>query len=286
MKKIQHILEYLIFLLFFNLFKALPFKLSSFIGAKMALFVGVFVKANKIAEKNLKMAFPQKTDKEIKEIKKDVWDNLGRNVAEFAHISSMKKKEFLNLVEIKNEHYFNDLQNKPFILYSAHFSNWEIISLFTCLKNRKVHMFYRPLNNHYINSAIDKLRKSNIVMYSKGLKGARDSIAQLLKGNILASFIDQKLSEGIKVPFFNKDAMTPPLIANLALKYDFPLVGVVVNRKKNGKYIITFEKPIIVSQKKHLDNNYDIMLHLNKIIEKWIKNSPKEWFWVHNRWKK
>ena len=94
--------------------------------------------------------------------------------------------------------------------------------------------------------------------------------------------IDQRVSEGIKVDFFGKPALTTSLPAQLAIKFNLPIVPVFIERETNYNYKIKFFNPINNS---NLENKEEITKKLNQVLESMILKNPNEWIWTHNRWK-
>jgi len=252
------------------------------------MVIGSRLKANKVAKQNLKMIYPNKTNSEINKITASVWQNLGHNFAEFPLFSTINKEQFLSYVKIIGlENIMSHIdEGKPVLLFSAHYSNWEVISAFLKHYKIKTNMIYRKTNNPYLNEVIINARSSEyFIMHSKGRRNAMKVVEGLKEGITIASFVDQKLHEGIKVPFLGKDAMSPPLLAQLAHKYKYPLIGVHVRRIGNLKYELVIEPELkykkINNKEKQIN---EIMTSVNKRIEHWVNSSPGQWFWVHNRW--
>jgi KDO2-lipid IV(A) lauroyltransferase len=94
--------------------------------------------------------------------------------------------------------------------------------------------------------------------------------------------IDQRVSEGEKVNFFDKPALTTTLPAQLASKYDLKIIPVFIKRLENDKFIMEFQKEI---DPKNFNNKLDLTKELNNVLEKMIIKNPNQWIWTHNRWK-
>jgi KDO2-lipid IV(A) lauroyltransferase len=131
-----------------------------------------------------------------------------------------------------------------------------------------------------------KIRAVNLI--EKGNSGSRKIIEALKNNELVIILADQKISEGEKIKFFHEDAITTTSIARLALKYDVDLIPArVIRFDQKSNFFVEVEKPLVI--KKTLNLNEDILaltLAINQNIERWIRNSPAQWFWVHNRWKK
>ena len=287
--RIKHIGEYILFKIFIILFTILPYKLSVCLGGWIAKKISRFFIANNIARKNLKMVFPNLNDQEIKQIILGMWESLGFNIAEFIHFTRMSKEQILAKVEIigrKHIDPFIKLQNKqPILFYTAHYSNWELCNLVVASLGFDFNAIYRPANNKLIDKKIALMRKGkrSITMHEKGSMGAKSFVKSLKNNQAGGLLIDQKLNEGIKVPFFAKEAFTSKFIIAIAKKYQIPIIPFHVIRDKKGAFKVIIEKAFNYADIKDLSDREALIL-LNKNIENWIKNDPKQWFWVHNRW--
>ena len=143
---------------------------------------------------------------------------------------------------------------------------------------------YRPLNNFFLNPFMEFLRKKYICknQIKKGVNGVREAINYLNKNDSIALMIDQRVSEGDKVNFFNKQALTSTLPAQLAIKYNLNIIPVYIERTIDNKFEIEFQKEI---NPKDFTDKLELTKKLNKILEQMIEKNPSQWIWTHNRWK-
>jgi KDO2-lipid IV(A) lauroyltransferase len=287
-KNLRYKLECHVVKIFFLVTRVIPISVVSLYCAYLFLFVGRRLKANKVAHDNLTMIYPDLSQKEKNKIVEGVWKNLGHNFAEFEYFSRCSKENFLNHVKISGLEYVLDLakQNKPMIIFAAHFSNWEVIAAFLSIFKIKTNMIYRKTNNETLNDFIVETRSSDFfIMNEKGKRGATNVIKGIKNNISVASFVDQKLNEGISVPFMGKKANTPPLIAQISIKHDLPLIGIYVKRTGNLQYDLIIEPPLKYKERKNKDDQiFEIMKTVNKKVSDWINLDPSQWFWVHNRW--
>lgn len=290
MKKLRYIIEALIVRIFFYISGALPFTTSSNIGGTLARIIGPKLGVNKIAMHNITIAMPELSEQERKKIIYDMWDNLGRVAAEYAHIGSMTEKEFYEIASVSGIENIERAKqkNKSIIFVSAHLSNWEFAPKMVHLEGFGISLVYRMANNPYVNDVICSTRnhyqKEGI---PKGKKGAKLLIKAIENGDNIGMLLDQKMNDGIAVPFFGIPAMTAPAIASLALKYECPIVPVKVERFDRTKFKVTALPALKIIK---TDNNeqdvLNIMTDINIMIEQWIRQNPQQWFWVHKRWGK
>ena len=98
----------------------------------------------------------------------------------------------------------------------------------------------------------------------------------------IALMIDQRVSEGEKINFFGKPALTTTLPAQLSIKYNLPIIPVFIERTFENNFKIKFFKEIHSGEE---DNKIVLTEKLNKVLENMIISNPNEWIWTHNRWK-
>ena len=174
--------------------------------------------------------------------------------------------------------------NKPVIFISGHFANFELMSMEITKRNIKLATIYRPLNNFFLNPFMEYLRKKYVCknQIKKGVSGVREAIEYIKKKHSIALMIDQRVSEGEKIFFFKRPALTTTLPAQLAIKYNLGIVPVFIERVKKSNFKIEFQKEI---NSKNFNSKLDLTNKLNEILETMIKKNPNQWIWTHNRWK-
>ena len=148
----------------------------------------------------------------------------------------------------------------------------------------KLAAIYRPLNNIFLNKIMERIRKKYICKFQikKGIGGMK-TLIKLKKNNFsTALMIDQRVSQGIKSNFFNHEALTTTIPAQLVKKFQIPIVPIFIERINSVNFKITIKEPINFDKS---NSTYDITNKLNKILEKMIIFKPEQWIWSHNRWK-
>ena len=266
----------------FFLLRLLPLDLASNLGGKTARLIGPHIAgATRTARKNLKMAFPEKADDEIEEIIKDVWENLGRTGAEFALIDKLKDRLTIEGVDyLKNA----GKDAKPTLYFSAHLANWETVVMSPSLYGVIVNAFYRAPNNPLMFKMFSKRAHSGELI-PKGAPGAKRAFTLLKKGQSLGILVDQKLNDGIAVPFFGRNAMTGTALAEFALRFDAPIIPIQCIRENGTNFRLIFHPPLEFEKTGEREKDVaTIMLMVNKMLEDWIRQNPGQWLWLHRRW--
>ena len=270
-------------LLIFILLKILPLGISSFLMGKLSSLIGPRLGVTKKAYNNIKNVMPEKNEKEITKIIKDMWENLGKVAGEYPHLSKFdpEKNNKIQIYGKKNLLLVKKTKT-PAIFFSGHFANWEILPNVAIKNGVPVLSIFRRPNNPFINFLIKYIR-SNLPMAPKGKEGAKQLIYSLKKGRSIGLVIDQKMNDGIKVPFFNKPAMTSDALAQLCLRIKSLVIPVEVERMKNTNFKITFHNPLKITKNGQKKTPLQIMTEVNLIMEKWIRKNPGQWLWLHRR---
>lgn len=247
--------------------------------------------ASRRAARNIKSAFPEKTEAEILKIVDGMWDNLGRIGAEYTHFRKIDIFNDSDHFEVKGLEILNELKEdqKPAVLFAGHLANWGIVSM-TCVQaGLPIAQVYRRFNNPLVDWIIGKTQHlGGMKTIWKGAEGGREAFKTLKQGDHLVMFVDQKLNEGELIPFFGRPAMTPMAPARLALKMKCPLVPIQVERLgRASKFRITIHPPLPIPDAEDPHQQAKLyMTQVNKVLESWIRQNPDQWFWVHNRWPK
>jgi Kdo2-lipid IVA lauroyltransferase/acyltransferase len=284
----QHRLEAIGARALFAIFRALPVDAASAVGGWLARTIGPRLGASKRAVTNLRRAMPELDDARVTEIVRGMWENLGRVVGEYPHLDKFRVYEKGGRVEALNTGSVDPLlaAGRKLIFVSAHFGNWEVATLAATQKGLDVTQIYRAANNPLVDALI---QESRAIIGSehipKGSVAARRSLEALRQGRHLALLVDQKMNDGIPVPFFGRDAMTAPAVAQLALRFDAAIIPARVERTKGANFRLTVFPP--VEQPRTGDRHADMretMRRVNAVIESWIRERPEQWFWLHRRW--
>ena len=286
MKLIKYFFQFLFIIFFFSLFKIFGFKISSKIGGKLFEIIGPIFRSKKLIHTNIKKAFPKNNSVEIKKLTKLMWNNYGRVFAEYMFIKDFRFEKIDSKIEIIGQEVLDEIKksNKPVVFISGHFSNFELMAMQIEKAGIKLSAIYRPLNNIFLNRIMEKIRKKYICknQIKKGIAGTRELIKFQRNNYSIALMIDQRVSEGEKVNFFNQEAYTTTIPAQLAKKFDMPIVPIFIERVNDTNFKIRISEPLNFLKS---DSIKDITSKLNVIIEEMILKNPTQWIWSHNRWK-
>ncbi len=270
------------------LFGALSIDRASAVGGWLGRTIGPRLGVTRTAERNLRRAFPERDEAEIAAIVRGMWDNLGRVAAEYVHLGEIQVYGDDGRVEVVGVEHVDRLREDGAggIFFGAHLGNWEITALGAIQNGLPLSLIYRAANNPIVERLLQKIRAPlGGVHYPKGAEGAKELIATLRRDDHLAMLVDQKLNDGIAVPFFGRDAMTAPALAQLALKFRCPIVPARCERLGGARFRLTAYPPMTLPDTgdRHADVA-ETMRRVNALLEEWIRARPEQWLWLHRRW--
>ena len=286
MKHIKYFLQFVLVITSFIIFKILGPNLSSSISGKIFEFVGPFFRSKKIIHSNIKRGISDINSKDLKKITKLMWNNYGRLFAEYMFIKDFRYGKLSQKIQIHGNEIIDEIvkSNKQVVFISGHFSNFELMAMTLERAGIQLSAIYRPLNNIFLNGIMERIREKYICknQIKKGIGGLKKLITLKKNNYSTALMIDQRVSEGILCNFFNQNALTTTIPAQLVKKFNIAVVPVYIERINNLNFKININEPINFSKETSIE---DITIKLNKILEKMILKNPDQWIWSHNRWK-
>ena len=286
MKQTKYFFEFIFISFLFIVYKTLGLKISSFLSGKLIEFLGPLFRSKKTIISNIQRAIPLIDSHEIDKIKKDMWNNYGRTLAEYMFLKYFRNNIFTPNIKLDGKEILEQIKHEktPVIFISGHFSNFELMAMQIEKSGINLAAIYRPLNNIFLNVIMERIRKKYICknQIKKGTKGVRELLKLFKKGYSIALMIDQRGTQGIKSKFFNKDAFTTTIPAQFVKKFNCKIVPIYIERFEGTNFKIKVEKPIIFSKNISTEK---ITRDLNIWLEKMILKNPGKWIWSHNRWK-
>ena len=184
-----------------------------------------------------------------------------------------------NLKKIKKE-------NSPAIFFSIHSGNWEICVPILDKSGFNVGAIYRHINNVFFDKYIfkkrtDSLKTKNSFYTPKGKLSAKEILEGVINNKNIFLLVDQKDSAGTLINFFGRKVKTQTGFLKIARKYNLKIIPMRNIRLPDNTLQITFEEPLGHNNDKISDDKK--MLEINAIVERWIRESPENWFWQHKR---
>lgn len=257
-------------------------------GGSLFSILGPLTSANRVAERNLRIAFPEARDAEINSLLRAQWIELGRSLAEFLVLDRIVADS--SRVQVEGEAALKAIAEGagPVVFISGHFSCFEVMAAAIVRAGVKCQVTYRAMNNPYVDESVRKNRfRYGVRLFApKGLEGARELMRALQRGESVALMNDQKFNGGIAAPLFGHLAHTAPGPSTFALRFGVPIQPMSVERVGPGaRFKVIVHEPMRLADTG--DREADIaagVRRINAFIEDRVRARPTEWFWVHRRW--
>jgi KDO2-lipid IV(A) lauroyltransferase len=270
-----------------GLARLFPIDAVSDFGSWLFKGLGPLTSTHRVVMTNLRIAFPDASDDEIRRLARESWGETGRVAMEFPIldriIADPTRVEVVNgerLAEIARD-------GQAVVFISGHFSSMEVMPAAIVHAGITCHITYRAMNNPHVDASFRRSRfRYGVRLFApKGGESARELIRALGRGECAALMNDQKLNGGVAAPLFGVTCYTAPGPSSFALRYDIPLQPMSVQRTHKARF------QVVVHDAIHLENtgdrNTDIAAGVGKVnafIEDRVRARPAEWFWVHKRW--
>jgi Kdo2-lipid IVA lauroyltransferase/acyltransferase len=285
-KKLRYGAEAALFLAFMGFFRLIGLDAASAVGGFVGRNIFARTRVTGRARENLARAFPEKSPAEREAIIAAMWDNLGRTVAEYAHLDKFDLAGPDPRIRVENVAEAEKIRGRGVLLLSGHFANWEILPIAAARFGLDGAIVYRPPNNPYVDRYISRARarKGYAEQISKH-HGVKRIFALLRGGKAILLLADQKTNEGIPAPFFGRDAMTTPAPAALALKLKVPVIFASNKRLGGARFAVTVHPPLEFQPSGDEDADTRAMTSaINLRLEEMVRADPAQWLWIHRRW--
>ena len=244
--------------------------------------------------KNLKIAFGSSYDnRDIENITRMLTKNLGLILAETILSGTKNKKNILDRISVHGtENLDNALSyGKGVVAVSAHLGSFTLIGVKMLREGYPFTTLVKESKHQGIAKAARKMQREQggrftyIDPWSKAL---RQIISLLRRNEIVCLIADEKKRHSeIYVEFFGEPAPTAIGPALLSLRTGALIVPIFIVRNEELSHKIFIEphlKPNLNG--KITEDIYIITTAYTKVIEKYVRNYPDQWFWINNRWKK
>lgn len=257
--------------------------------------IGPYLPEHKIGRANLVAAFPEKSPEEIDRILLEVWANLGRVAAEFAHLDHIWNYETSHPQDSRIELSQDTIDKfavlredgKGALVFASHLANWELPALAAPAHGLDCAVLFRRPNVAAVDRAVQNLRNVNMGRMIATTPDAPIKLAEALNNGLhIGMLVDQYFGRGVDVTFFGRTTKANPLLARLVRQIDVPIYGVRIVRLPGNRFRAELSdevKPV-----RDANGKIDIqatMQAVTSVIEGWVREHPEQWLWLHRRWR-
>jgi KDO2-lipid IV(A) lauroyltransferase len=240
---------------------------------------------------NLRLAFPQKTATERRQILRKLYRNLGWLLAEFCQMPGYTVQQTQSFIRYEGlEHYLAARdQGKGVLILTGHLGAWELSSFYHSLMGYPMSIVIRRLDNPLVDNLVNHIRclHGNQVLHKDDF--ARGLLGSMRRGETVGILMDTNMTppQGAFVDFFDYPACTGSGMARVALKTGARVLpGFLLWEEATQQYVLRFGAPLNLPTSENAEA--DVLAHtalFTKVIEDYIRQYPDQWLWVHRRWK-
>lgn len=279
---------YLFYRIGTGLFGLLPLPLAFAVGQVAGVIAWlVLPQYRKLALRNVRIAFADElSEKQMRRIVCRHFQQLGANLLCSVKFPRMPTEKILERVRLEHfehiEHCF--LEKKPFVLFLSHIGSWEFCTrLFPHFsRGQRSATIYQRIRNPHIDRHVREERSRFGLEVFERSEGFGKAIELLRSGGGVGILMDQHAGDGgLWTPFFGRLASTTPLPALLARRTRAKLLGFAIHTDGFARWRAVAGPPIDGSSA----SIEQLTACGNEILEKQVRRTPEDWFWVHNRWK-
>jgi KDO2-lipid IV(A) lauroyltransferase len=262
--------------------------LGGFLG-KLSYFL--IADARRKTKGNLQLAFGKELgEKQLTVIARQVFVNLGKNVADAVRLKKMKWEDVEKITGIEGLEYFDQAYRarKGVIGFTGHLSNFELMAAYFSLRGYKLSVIGREVYDPRLDRLLVKNRESVGLKNIPSSAGAKPLLKVLRSGEFLGILADQDSSRvrGIFVNFFGRPARTPVGPVLLSYKTGSAIVPMAIVRIEKNKYKIIVKPSVALAFSDNREKDItDTLQKCTNVLESIIREYPDQWLWMHDRWK-
>jgi KDO2-lipid IV(A) lauroyltransferase len=294
--KSEHFRQWLIAQLMFgflNFLKIFPADGAIRFADWLTRKIGPRTRRHKLMLVNLRNAFPEKGEDEIQAIALGSWGNMGRLAAEYVFLDRLfdfdPERSEPGRIEVTGIPLFLDLRDnpRPFIVFTAHSGNFELLPVAGAAFGLDVTVLFRPPNNPYVAQKVFDFRSARMGKLVPSHAGSSFTLArQLEAGQGVGVLVDQKFKKGLKTRFFGIDTTTNPLVPKLVRQFGCEVYPARCIRLPGNRYRLEIEPQLEIPRDSAGNLDLTAMAQmLNDKVESWVREYPEQWLWYHDRWK-
>jgi Kdo2-lipid IVA lauroyltransferase/acyltransferase len=245
-----------------------------------------------VALDNLRHAFPGRfSERQLSRLVRDVYEHFAVLLLEMLLIPrKLRAKSLPHFLAVpQGPEYLRAMRSgRPIVLVTAHYGNWEAAAYILHLCGFHGHLVGRPIDNPYIDAEVRRFRQRaghKVLSKDGDVRAMRD----VLKNNgLLVTLADQSAgARGLFVDFFGRPASTHKAIASLAVRNQ---AVIVVGGARNAGGLLDYQLwlPDVIWPDEYAnlpDAVVALTQRITTAIERAIREDPRQYFWLHRRWK-
>ena len=294
MRKLQYWLVARLAIAIMSVLRLLPPDRALNFADRAARRIGPLTGRHRLTLDNLRKAYPEKSEGELKSIALDMWGNMARLAAEYIFLDKLFDldpwSDKPGRIEVSAESIalFERIaaSGRPHIIFTGHLGNFELLPVAAASFGMKVTALFRPPNNPYIADYIQSKRSSSMGALLPSTSGASFALASILdQGGNVGVLVDQKFTSGVETTFFGRPCQSNPLLGMLARHYGCDVYPARCIRLPDNRFRLEIEEKLDLPRGPRGTIDVAAATQLaTDVVERWVREDPGQWMWFHKRW--
>lgn len=271
------------------LIRRLPVDAASRLGALVGGALGPRFRKGRALEDNLRLAFPEKSEDEIRGIAREAWANAGAVFAEYGHLDTITFGDDGSRIAIELRGDIRTLRDpaRPAVFVTAHQANWEVSAAAIARHGVPLAVVYSPPTNPLLDELLNRWRTRLGCELLARDESMRPLLQALRNGTSVGIVMDRRVDSGKDVALFGHPKPTTLVPARLALRHGFDLVPMRVERLQGARFRVTFHPPVAVpAGDDEIARAVRMTESVHALFEQWIRERPGDWFCSKRLWPK
>lgn len=249
----------------------------------------VLRRRDKLAMRNLRRVFPDRPERELRDILDRCWIHFGREALGYIRLQNMTLDEIAARCPFDRPDILDGAiaRGKGVVILSAHYGGWEVAGLAIMSRLQNVHTVARRLDNKLLERDLARLRARTGAVVVDRRKAARPLMKALKDRGVVVLLPDQAVlpREGLLVPFMGCKSWTTPAPARMILRTGASVVfGFCI--PQGAAHRLEIEEPFHVDELREEERTDEALTaRINDVISRRIEARPELWLWMHDRWK-
>ncbi len=278
------------------LIQYLPDRLSLVLCRACIWLLRLFMpRSSTVGRTNLRLVFPEKTEREREEILQRSYEVLARHLMAFAKAPMLTRERAMKMYDYSEIRpvWERARQSAPpgtgCIIVTAHFGSFELLHHAHALQDRKVAVLSRPFASPRVER-FTKIRREmfgNIQFSRNG--GQREIMRYLKEGIDVLLVVDQNVRKehAVFVDFFGIPAATTKVVALASIRTGAPVFFATAVETSPWHFKMLFA-PIGIPDDfpgSLAEKITGITGAMHGAMERAIREYPEQWMWIHRRYK-
>lgn len=283
MVTLSHRLEYAGFAAYRAMVQRMSLDHGTAFAAAMARAMVPLVRRRTL--RNLRLAMPELSDEAHRGIVVDMADHLARTAIEYLHLAELRDDPERITVSGVEHLQSARIAGRGAVLVTGHLGHWEMVRAACARLDWAPAIIYRKFNNALVDAEAQRLMQTlDAPIFHKGKRGTLGLLRHIRKGGAAMILSDQRFNGAPHVPFFDLPARTALAPAEIALEYGAALLPVYgIRRGRSSRFDITIDPPLLPGTSENAA--LETMRQVNHRLESRIRETPGQYFWLHNRWR-